>query len=615
MKQARAQSEVVGVVLMTAVIIILAMIVGGTILSTVDTEEKPTANLNVSVDASNVTVSHHGGTYLSVDEITVHLRSANTERHLLDAFQERQGDADSSFDPGETVTHTHNATALLTVFVVHDPSNTVLYNRDFDVPPPTQDTGPVAVMSTSSTVPVVGESVTVNASNSFALDGSIIGYAWDLDGDWNYERSGNSTITNTFTQPGNQTVRLRVTDNRGETNTTVTTITATYEPLPNFTYNPSAPGTGEEIQFDASDSGDSDGSIASYEWDFDSDGTVDGGGEAIRHSYSTPGRYNVTLNVTDDTGATNATTRSLLANSPPDANFTSACEGDECQFDASTTIDDGTIANYTWAFDDGNTTTTTEPVVNHTYAGSGTYNVTLIATDTFGLIATTSQTLSVDTVAPTIENVSLQDGDGNAIVTDGDSVSFSVTVSDSFSGVSTVTADASSLDAGTVTLTDRDGDGIYNATTSVGTSPTEGPQSVTITAVDNASNTASAMANTLTVDTTPPSITNFSVADESEFNFVVIYWEFIESFEVEWETTDDHLAETTVYVNRSGMVQDTYTDQSGDETYNNTRTYESSGREHTVTIVAVDEAGNEACRTVMDTADGSDPPDSAYETC
>ncbi|CCQ34620.1 chitinase protein [Halorhabdus tiamatea SARL4B] len=694
-----AQSEVTGVVLLTAVVVILSVIVGGAILTNIDTQDEPVANLEATVDATNVTISHQGGTQLSTDEVTVYFRSGNTERHSLSTIEELQG----NFDPGETVRHTHNATGVVTVFVVHEPSNTLLYDRDFDVPLPLQDTtAPIANLSITPTVPTVGEAVTLDASDSVASNDSIIGYAWDLDGDWNYEQSGNATITKQFTDPGNQTIRVRVADSKGgtnttsqqvrinappvaaftsnprpaivnktvlftasnsidpdgsitsydwdfnndsnfeasgttstqtfdasgvypvtlrvtdadnETNTTSTTITVTDEPLARFTYSPNAPGTGEGISFDASASNDPDGSILSYDWDFDGDGTVDGSGESVTHTYYAPYRYNVTLNVTDDSGASNVTTQTVLANSPPDANFTSNCEGSECGFDASTSTDDGTIANYTWTFDDGNTTTTNDPVLNHTYAQSGTYNVTLTGTDGFGATNATSQTISVDTEPPTIENATLQDGDGNAFVTNGDTVSISATVSDSFSGISTATADASSLDAGTVTLTDPDGDGIYNATISVGASPTEGSQSVTITAVDNASNTASAMTNTLTVDITPPSITNFSVVDESEFNFIVIYWEFIESFGVEWETTDDHLVQTTVYVNRSGTLQDTYPGQSGDETYENTRMYETSGREHTVTIVAVDEAGNEACRTVTDTADGSDPPDSAYKSC
>jgi len=119
---------------MTAVVVILSVIVGGAILTNIDTQDEPVADLEASVDASNVTISHHGGTQLSTDEVTIYFRSGNTERHSLSAFPELQGDNDTSFDPGERVTRVHNATDVITVFIVHDPSNTVLYDRAFDVP-------------------------------------------------------------------------------------------------------------------------------------------------------------------------------------------------------------------------------------------------------------------------------------------------------------------------------------------------------------------------------------------------------------------------------------------------------------------------------------------------
>ena len=58
---------------------------------------------------------------------------------------------------------------------------------------------------------------------------------------------------------------------------------------------------GDQVQFDASDSIDEDGTITSYNWDF-GDGET-GTGKDVIHRYQNPGDYIVSLSVTDDDGA------------------------------------------------------------------------------------------------------------------------------------------------------------------------------------------------------------------------------------------------------------------------------------------------------------------------
>jgi hypothetical protein len=60
------------------------------------------------------------------------------------------------------------------------------------------------------------------------------------------------------------------------------------------------------VTFDGSGSFDPDGDIVSWDWDF-GDGTT-GDGAITTHAYDSPGRYTVTLTVTDDDGATGSTT-------------------------------------------------------------------------------------------------------------------------------------------------------------------------------------------------------------------------------------------------------------------------------------------------------------------
>ena len=66
---------------------------------------------------------------------------------------------------------------------------------------------------------------------------------------------------------------------------------------------------GDQVQFDASESTDEDGTISSYNWDF-GDGET-GTGKTIIHRYQNPGDYIVSLSVTDDDGAVSNNDRKL----------------------------------------------------------------------------------------------------------------------------------------------------------------------------------------------------------------------------------------------------------------------------------------------------------------
>lgn len=78
-------------------------------------------------------------------------------------------------------------------------------------------------------------------------------------------------------------------------------------PSASFSYSPSDPTTGEQVDFDASATTDPDGDVVAYRWDVDGDGTVEATGEQAAHTYDSAGTYEATLTVEDAVGHTNTT--------------------------------------------------------------------------------------------------------------------------------------------------------------------------------------------------------------------------------------------------------------------------------------------------------------------
>ncbi|MCJ7431844.1 S8 family serine peptidase [Candidatus Bathyarchaeota archaeon] len=158
-------------------------------------------------------------------------------------------------------------------------------------------------------------------------------------------------------------------------------------PVASFTWTPSTPKVGEPVTFDASSSTPNGGTIIKYEWNF-SDGKY-ATEQIVTHTYSGPGSYIVTLNVTDSEGLWDVEQKPIQVVQPhgPKAEFTilpetaKVCE--LVKFDASSSLFgwNGThnmpITEYRWDFGDGNRTTTSTPIVYHRFSSSGIYYVTL----------------------------------------------------------------------------------------------------------------------------------------------------------------------------------------------------------------------------------------------
>ncbi len=344
---------------------------------------------------------------------------------------------DGNSDTGETVSHTYLDGGTYTAVLTVDDGNGGTGTASQVITVNTPGNNPPQASFTAD--PIAGEAplpVNFDAQGSIDPDDDTLTYAWDF-GDGNSDTG--VTASYTYLDGGTYTAVLTVDDGNGGTDTTsqVITVTVNQSPVANAGVDQTvtdSDGNGTEtVTLDGSGSNDPDGTIVSYIWSE--------GGSQIATGLSpdvsfTVGSHTVTLEVTDDDGATATDTVTVVvtapANIPPTASFTYSCNGVECTFDGATgptasSDPDGTIVSYNWYFGDGKYGS--GGTTSHTYPTTGSYSVRLTVTDDDG--ATDEDTVSV-VVTPPANQSPVANAGVDQTVTDSDG-----------NGTETVTLDGS----------------------------------------------------------------------------------------------------------------------------------------------------------------------------
>jgi PKD repeat protein len=235
--------------------------------------------------------------------------------------------------------------------------------------------------------------ITVNqmvrfTSTSYDTDGTIISYAWYIDGV--YAGNGNE-ITKTFSTSGIHSVRLTVVDDDGasdsETKQIFVGCAPNIAPVADFTYEPSDILVNHTVTF-TSTSHDADGNIVSYKWTID-DVSV-GHSEVMSRKFMAAGTYKITLTVIDDDGASNSKTKFIVVNRLPNvgpvANFEyepfEPITGEEATFTSTSYDSDGYIVSYEWYVDDKLVADTAN--MKYVFTTAGDHSVLLKVTDNDG---------------------------------------------------------------------------------------------------------------------------------------------------------------------------------------------------------------------------------------
>ena len=305
------------------------------------------------------------------------------------------------------------------VLLVKDNSNKINNSslKEFRVDinsPPVADAGEDIFVSKST--------VTFNAEKSKDIDGRIIAYKWNF-GDGNF--STGKVVNHTYTSPGNYNVTLTVSDNSNQNNNTTSTslnVQVNHRPIadagPDKITEPNKP-----ILFDGSNSVDPDGEIAEFHWDF-GDGSTSNK-KSVEHTYSTPGSYNVSLTVKDNSGhleALDIDHALIRINSKPEIQLVETiilAPIEEFTFSPSQVIDiDNTDLNYSWTFSDNNLTSNNK-ITKRSFDKPGFYTAKLKVMDAENL----SNSYNEKVISIIVNNPPIPDA-GNNILTCNSNILF-----------------------------------------------------------------------------------------------------------------------------------------------------------------------------------------------
>ena len=205
----------------------------------------------------------------------------------------------------------------------------------------------------------------------------------------------------TYFSDGYYDVSLTVTDIIGCTNTlTKPQYIKLGRPVANFTLTPGVICPGEEVSF--FDASQADTFLVAWQWNFGDPGS---GANNIStepnptHLYTQPGTYTVSLTVTNLYGCSHTHTKvdTVHVLTPATAQFVpstqAGCVPLTVSFQNNTVAGSAPVASWNWTFGNGQSSIFTHP--NQHYNAPGSYDVRLIATDSYGCKDTTVETITV----------------------------------------------------------------------------------------------------------------------------------------------------------------------------------------------------------------------------
>ena len=288
-----------------------------------------------------------------------------------------------------------------------------------------------------------GGSIALDASASSDPDSDPLSFAWDLDGDGEFDDATGAAPTfdaSGLDGPDSVTASVEVSDGTETESASAAVTVENVAPTTTAGADQSVV-EGEAVRLAASltDPGTADTHTVVIDW---GDGSANGSGLSDSHAYADDGVFTVTVTVTDDDGGHGSDSLQVtVENAAPvvvAGGDLTADEGGTVSVAGSFT-DPGSEDTHSLQIHWGDGTVENGSfTASHVYADDGTYTVTMTVTDDDSGVGTDTLTVTVANVAPTVVAGSDQSAD------EGDAVS----VAASFSDLGTADSHIVSIDWG-----------------------------------------------------------------------------------------------------------------------------------------------------------------------
>lgn len=246
---------------------------------------------------------------------------------------------------------------------------------------------PVADFSTQNVCQV---DTALLIENSSSLSGDVVDWMWNLgDGDTALVHTA-SNISHFYQADGTYDLQLIVNTEFGCSDTIQDSIIIFPVPTTDFVFDTACfthPTQFTDLTLINT------GAISQWIWDFG--GTGNSQTQNPQHIFPAPGSYEVSLTVFSDNGCKGDALDTILVYDLPEPEFSTepVCHEQSMVFSDSSTIANGSIANYYWDFGDQSSSTLINPT--HVYPSAGFYTVQLKLTSDVACMDSITQQVEV----------------------------------------------------------------------------------------------------------------------------------------------------------------------------------------------------------------------------